>query len=128
MENLSIVLDEFIVLANQCFLVPDWVPTRSHRAIRRAVKTIRAIVDDIVRERREELAHGATGKTDLLTRLLDEQRSGAPISDDLIFVTKLRPCFFEVTKPPPLAWRGYGIAGPSIPTWSSDWRKLWTAS
>jgi cytochrome P450 len=84
LENLNIVLDEFIVLANQCFLLPYWVPTRSHRAIRRAVKTIRAMVDDIVRDRREELAHGATGKTDLLTSLLEGQRSGAPISDDLI--------------------------------------------
>lgn len=84
LENLSIILDEFLVLARQCFLVPHWVPTRSHRAIHGAVKTIRAIVDEIISERREELGHGATGKPDLLSKLLEQQRSGAPLSDDLI--------------------------------------------
>jgi cytochrome P450 len=84
LENLAIVLDEFIVQADQCFLVPSWVPTRSNRAIRRAVKAILAMVDDIIRERRAELANGATGRKDLLSLLLEAQRSGIPISDDLI--------------------------------------------
>ncbi len=84
LKNLGIVLDEFIVQADQCFLVPRWVPTRSNRAIRRAVKTILAIVDDIIRERRAALANGDAGSKDLLSVLLEAQRSGVPISDELI--------------------------------------------
>ncbi len=84
LENLGIVLDEFIVQADQCFLVPSWVPTRSNRAIRRAVKTILTIVDDIIQERGAEVANGATGSKDLLSVLLEAQRSGVPISDKLI--------------------------------------------
>jgi cytochrome P450 len=78
------VLDEFVAQADQCFLVPLWVPTRSNRAIRRAVKTILAIVDDIIRERRAEIANGATGRKDLLSVLLEAQRSGIEISDELV--------------------------------------------
>ena len=84
LENLGIVLDEFIVQADQCFLVPFWLPTRSNRAIRRAVKTILAIVDDIIRERRAEIANRAPARKDLLTVLLEAQRSGAAISDELV--------------------------------------------
>ena len=84
LENLGIVLDEFIVQGNQCFLVPAWVPTRSNRAIQRAVKTVRVIVDDIIRERRAEISNGPQGKKDLLTVLLEAQRSGVPISDELV--------------------------------------------
>ncbi len=83
LENLGIVLDEFIVQADQCFLVPHWVPTRSNRAIRRAVKTIRIIVDDIIRERRAEIAQGNETK-DLLSVLLKAQSAGVPISDELV--------------------------------------------
>jgi len=83
LENLGIVLDEFIVQADQCFLVPSWAPTRSNRAIRRAVKTIREILGEIIRERRAEIAGGATGK-DLLSVLLEAQHSGVDISDELV--------------------------------------------
>ena len=84
LKNLGIVLDEFIVQADQCFLIPQWVPTRSNRAIRRAVKTILAVVDDIIRERRAEIANGVTGSKDLLSVLLEAQRFGVPISDELV--------------------------------------------
>jgi cytochrome P450 len=84
LECLGTVLDEFIVQADQCFLIPHWVPTRSNRAIRRAVKTILAIVDDIIRDRRAEIAGGATGKKDLLSVLLEAQSSGVPITDELV--------------------------------------------
>jgi len=84
LENLCTVLDEFVVQGNQCFLVPAWVPTRSHRAIHRAVKTIRVIVDEIIRDRRAEIRGGADGGTDLLSVLLRAQRSGVAISDELV--------------------------------------------
>ena len=57
--------------ADQYFMVPPWVPTRSHRAIRRAVNTILAIVEEIIRHLRAEIAGGATGAKDLLSLLLE---------------------------------------------------------
>jgi cytochrome P450 len=48
------------------------------------VKTILAIVEDIIRQRRAEIENGATGRKDLLSVLLEAQRSGAPISDELV--------------------------------------------
>ncbi len=83
LDNLGIVLDEFVAQGDQCWLIPAWVPTRSNRAIHRAVETIRVIVDDIICERRAEIAHGNTGK-DLLAVLLQAQRSGVPVSDELV--------------------------------------------
>lgn len=83
LENLGIVLDEFVEQGNQCWLIPAWVPTRSNRAIRRAVDTIHGIVAEIIRERRAELARDAE-RRDLLAVLLQAQRSGAPICDELI--------------------------------------------
>ena len=84
LKNLEIILDEFIVQADQCFMVPPWVPTRSNRAIRQAVKTILEIVEEIIRDRRAEIANGASGAKDLLALLLEAQQSGVQISDELI--------------------------------------------
>ena len=84
LENLRVVLDEFIVQADQCFLVPHWFPSRSNRAIRRAVKAVLGIVDEIILERRAEIADGATGDKDLLSILLEAQSSGVAISDQLV--------------------------------------------
>jgi hypothetical protein len=61
LKNLETILDEFIVQADQCFMVPPWVPTRSNRTIRRAVESILAIVEEIIRDRRAEIASASTG-------------------------------------------------------------------
>jgi cytochrome P450 len=51
LKNLATIRVGFIVQADQCFMVPAWVPTRSNRAIRRAVKAILAIGEGIIRDR-----------------------------------------------------------------------------
>lgn len=84
LKNLETILDEFILQADQCFMVAAWVPTRSNRAIRRAVKAVLAIVESIIRDRRAEIPNRSTGAKDLLALLLEAQQSGVQISDELI--------------------------------------------
>ncbi len=120
LENLGVVLDEFIVQADQCFLVPHWFPSRSNRAIRRAVKAVLGIVDEIIPERRAEIADGATGDKDLLSILLEAQSSGVAISDQLVrdeATTFLRGGMKRLRSD----WRGCGTCSPNILQWSSDW-------
>lgn len=81
---LEIVFDEYIVQANQAFLIPDWLPTPSNLRFRRAAQTILRIVDKIIADRRAEIAQGEPAKRDLLGVLLEAQRRGFPVSDQLV--------------------------------------------
>ena len=127
LENLGIVLDEFIVQGNQCFLVPAWVPTRSNRAIHRAVERVRIIVNDIIRERRAEIWTGSrAGRT---CSLFSWKRSAQAFPSATSWCrTRPRPSFWEAMRPLLSGWRGCGIYSPSIRRWSNAWRSTWIPS
>jgi len=70
LEALQTAFDAFVVIASQAFLVPSWVPTRNNLRVRRAVRTLHGIVDEIIRHRKAQAAAAGHNPEDLLGILL----------------------------------------------------------
>src|SRR5262249_26004867 len=83
-DALQTAFEALIVIASQAFLVPNWVPTPNNLRFSRAVRTLRGIVDSIIRQRKWRAATGGSCPRDLLAILLEAQQSEPSVTDQLV--------------------------------------------
>ena len=83
-DALQITFEALIVMASHAFLVPTWVPTPSNLRFRRAVRALRRIVANIIRQRKSRAAAGGSCPRDLLGMLLEAQQNEPGVTDELV--------------------------------------------